>query len=337
MVVSADSQKIVRNKRRYKSRKVSISHSGQISLFRIPFIFSLFIFSIYINISDFYWYIRTPEFSVRQIALPEENKLLKASINLKIVNPDFYVTRETEEDFYLSSYTVREDDRYSIIADKFKISIDSILSVNGISNRVTPDVGSELLIPNISGLYYVVEKGDTLTYIASKFDLEVEELNSVNDLYSSVIHIGDRLFIPDAEMDKDELNRIIGEKFLIPAAGSIKNNYGSYLDPVTGLKNYNYGIDIINSKGTAVYAAKDGIINNTSYNPYYGRVVLVNHSGSFQSMYSCLDSIVVSLGQSVKRGELLGYIGNSGFRSVDHLQFSIFKNKEDVDTLEFIF
>lgn len=359
MVVTADSQKIIKNKSRYSNKRVSSQRnyskrSGykknrivlgrQVSLFPIPFICALFIFSIYISISDSYCYVRPPIFLLTDIALPEESpeeisleKTLKAAIDFSLLTPGHTSMDNSDRQLYLTSYTLRVDDRYSIVAQKFQIDVDSILSVNGIKNNDLLPVGTEIKIPNISGIYYTINKGDTLTSISTEYNLDIEEIRVINNLYSTVIHSGDKLYLPHVKMKKSELNRIIGNKFELPAKGSVKNNYGGYIDPVTGLKVYNYGIDILNKRGTAVYAAKDGVVGNTSYNSYYGRVVLINHSNSFQSMYGCLDSIVVTPGQNISRGELLGYMGNSGFKPLEHLQFSIFKNKEDVDTLEYIF
>jgi len=368
MVVSVDSQKIIKKsrhksrgiqdrrlqkKRQYKSKRVSSEYRKKdlfrisrrpVSLFMMPFITSLFIFSIYINISDSLWQVESPEFTVVNLKfpddsdfLPDEYMTMKGSFDLYFLMPSQKDAESIEGVLKLSTYTVREDDRYSIIAEKFHISIDSLLSVNRIGTGNIPVAGGQIEIPNLSGIYYTVQKGDTLTSISSRFALEIEDIRHVNQLYSTVIHIGEELYLPGISLDRDKLNRIVGNRFIIPATGSVKNTYGSSIDPTTGLKNYNYGIDIINTKGTAVYAARDGIVKNTSYNSYFGRVVLLNHSGSFQSMYACLESVTVEQGQYVLQGDLLGYMGNSGFKSNDHLQFSIFKNKEDVDTLEYIF
>lgn len=314
------------------------------SLFYLPFISALFVFSIYINISDSLMQVKTLQLSLYNFTLPGElgresvnNSTMKALFDISLPeNPQKGFTHP-EGSFYLTPYIVRDDDRYSIIAQKFNITLDSLLSVNHVESDSVLSVGSKIQIPNLSGTFYTVLKGDTLTAISTRFNLELQELIYVNQLYSSVIHPGEELFLPGISMDKEKISKIVQNRFTIPSAGSVKNNYGSSIDPTTGLKNYSYGIDIINDRGTAVYAAKEGIVKNTSYNSYFGRVILLNHSGSFQSMYACLDSVIVEPGQVVERGELLGYIGNSGFNSYEHLQFSIFKDKEDVDTLEYIF
>lgn len=353
MVVSVDSQKILKKKRHYRGRKVSSYSSMKrsvnlrrtpVSLYFLPFISALFVFSIYINVSDIFWRIKTPEMTLHNFILPDdagtrnkENRSMRAFVDIPFPENPQMGSFHPEGVFYLSSYIVRDEDRYSILAEKFNITLDSLLSVNHIDSSSLPTPGNEIKIPNISGIYYKVLKGDTLTSISIKFNLDLQEIIYVNQMFSSVIHPGEELFLPEIIMDKDKINKLIQGRFTIPSAGSVKNNYGSSIDPTTGLKNYSYGIDIINSRGTAVYAAKAGIVKNTSYNSYFGRVVLLNHSGSFQSMYGCLDRIVVEPGQVVARGELLGYIGNSGFKAYEHLQFSIFKDKEDVDTLEYIF
>lgn len=368
MVVSVDSQKIMKKSRskyrgyqvfgksnssRYKSKRVSSEYGKSnsikisrrpVSLFMVPFISALFIFSIYINLSDSFWQVKTPDFSIESFSLPDEAEsdfdgaiTMKASVGISLLTHTERVSETVSGVLSMTSYTIGEEDRYSIIAEKFQINLASLISLNEIDSNKTPVVGSKLKIPNISGVFYKVKKGDTLASISSQFDLNIDDISRVNQLYSSVIHIDEEIFLPGVTMDEDRLKRILGNRFIVPAAGTVKNTYGSSLDPTTGLRNYSYGIDILNDKGTAVYAAKEGVVTNTSYNAYFGRVILLNHSGSFQSMYGCLDSINVEPGQLVRQGDLLGYMGNSGFKSNDHLQFSIFKNKEDVDTLEYIF
>lgn len=311
------------------------SHSIPIKY--MPFIMALFIFSIFINLSDSLWNKYEPVFLMGELTLPdeeiilvEEGKVLKASA------PHIYPESSTHKGILYRDYKIQEDDRYSIIAGNFNISLGTLISVNKIEDGMII-LGERLKIPSESGILYTVEKGDTLSSISQNFNMEIEEINRANNLINTVIHVGEELFLPGVDLKETEINRIIGDKFIIPSSGAVKNNYGAYFDPVTGLKNYNYGIDVINKKGTPVYAAKEGIVGNTSYNPHFGRVIQINHKGSMQSMYSCLDSIIVKPGERVQRGDLLGYMGNSGFQAIEHLQFSLFKNKEDVAALELIF
>ncbi len=351
MIVSVESQKTYKYKSKYNKnisdRSETLSFSmkkSSISLFFLTYFTALLIFALLINFFNPFVHLRSPEFSSNVIRLPEEMddeelgiRVLKASINLERIIPQSDNRKYQSEIYNSSVYTIQEDDRFSIIAEKFSIDLGSLLSVNMIKENNTPIIGESIIIPNMSGILYDVKKGDTLISIGENFTLDTDKISRTNGLISTVIYPGDSLFLQDVKMDPDKIEQIIGNKFIIPSSGRVKNSYGKYIDNLTGLKNYNYGIDIINVKGTAVYAAKDGVVQATSYNSYYGRTILVNHSASFQTMYNCLDSIAVKPGESVKRGELLGYLGDSGFKSSEHLRFSIFNNKEDVDPLDFIF
>lgn len=339
MVVTVERQKILRKHSSSNRLKISIP------LYLVPYILSFLLFTIILNFLDLFWNPDEPYFKISELTLPEENAQLNETkeLILKAEAPDIFpvIPKENKkidnDRINISNYRTREYDRYSIIASKFGISLDTVISLNDLKESDSIKEGTILKIADRSGIFHIVEKGETLLSLSELYKCEVKDIIKVNGLLTTVIKTGEKLFIPGGSLPESEIKKIIGKRFIIPAEGTVKNNYGSYIDPVTGLKNYNYGIDIINKKGTAVYAAKEGIINNTSFNSYYGRVVQVNHSGDLQSIYSCLDSIVVKPGESVERGDLIGYMGNSGFRNREHLQFSIFEKKEDVDTLEYIF
>ncbi|MBB6478669.1 peptidoglycan DD-metalloendopeptidase family protein [Spirochaeta isovalerica] len=344
MVVSAESQKINRKNSKGQVRYFSSFsvRKTSVPLYIIPFISALLFFSVILNFIEVLWQRNEPHYNIEHLILPgeksgipEENRLMKAAA--PFYKPSDGYLMEKNDGIQVSEYTLREGDRFSIIAGKYNVSLDTLISINNLSENSIAEEGLVIRIPDKSGIFHKVVKNDTLISIAEKYNLDIMTLQDANNLISTVIRIGQNLFIPDGTLPDDTKEKIIGSRFIIPAEGAVKNNYGAYLDPVTGLKYYNYGIDIVNKKGTPVYAAKSGIIGNTSYNAYYGRVIQLNHSDSMQTIFSCLDSIVVKPGDKVERGDLLGYMGNSGFRAGEHLQFSIFKNKEDVDTLEFIF
>ncbi|MBN2658134.1 MAG: M23 family metallopeptidase [Calditrichaeota bacterium] len=344
MIVSAESQKIHKNhsKVRIETYSSMTVRKSSIPLFLIPYIGALLLFSVILNFIEVLWVKSEPYYNIEQIMLPDEQSVIPEESRLLKASAPVYKPADVSGDrqargVRISEYKLREGDRFSIIAGKYNISLDTIISANNLNGDSKAHAGMIIRIPDKSGIFHKVAKNDTLTSIADRYGIEVTDLEDANNLISTVIRVGQSLFIPGAALPAETLNRVIGGRFVIPTEGTVKNNYGSYLDPVTGLKYYNYGIDIVNRKGTAVYAAGNGIVGNTSYNAYYGRVVQLNHSGSMQTLYSCLDRIIVQPGETVERGDLIGYMGDSGFRAGEHLQFSIFKNKEDVDTLEFIF
>ena len=110
--------------------------------------------------------------------------------------------------------------------------------------------------------------------------------------------------------------------------GIITQNYGetAYSTRFYKGKPHN-GTDIGAPLGTKVYAAADGVIERVDYNGWYyqyGRYILLNHGNNITTMYAHLSRSAVSSGQVVKRGQLIGYVGNTGFSTGSHLHFGAY-------------
>jgi len=110
--------------------------------------------------------------------------------------------------------------------------------------------------------------------------------------------------------------------------GIITQNYGetAYSSRYYKGKPHN-GTDIGAPLGTKVYAAADGVIERVDYNGWYyqyGRYILLNHGNNITTMYAHLSRSAVSSGQVVKKGQLIGYVGNTGFSTGSHLHFGAY-------------
>ncbi|MDD5710724.1 MAG: peptidoglycan DD-metalloendopeptidase family protein [Candidatus Colwellbacteria bacterium] len=112
------------------------------------------------------------------------------------------------------------------------------------------------------------------------------------------------------------------------AAGIITQNYGetAYSTRFYRGRPHN-GLDIGAPTGTEVRAAADGTVVRSDYNGLYyqyGRYVLIDHQNSLSTLYAHLSKSVVSAGQKVKKGELIGYVGSTGFSTGSHLHFGLY-------------
>ena len=136
-----------------------------------------------------------------------------------------------------TSYTVKAGENISSIAKKFGLSnISTLIAVNNISNVRLLRSGQKIIIPSLDGMIHTVKKGDSLAVIAQKYSISVESLLDVNDLSSSIIQVGDKLFIPGARLNSDELKQALGELFMSPLSVSwrLSSAYGYRNDPFTG-------------------------------------------------------------------------------------------------------
>lgn len=117
-----------------------------------------------------------------------------------------------------------------------------------------------------------------------------------------------------------------------PAEGALSQRYGSTSQ--TGFINDSYkfhnGVDIAASYGTPIYAAQDGVVaaignsDKYCYKGAYGKWITVKHNNGLTTLYAHLSSQVSNAGQAVKKGDLLGYTGSSGFSTGPHLHFTVY-------------
>ena len=104
----------------------------------------------------------------------------------------------------------------------------------------------------------------------------------------------------------------------------VSSTYSERVDPITGQKRFHWGIDYEAPKGTPVFATATGLIEKTGdYDDGYGKVVRINHKNGYESLYAHLSDVDVKLDQEVKRGDMIGTVGNSGRSTGNHLHYEI--------------
>ncbi len=235
----------------------------------------------------------------------------------------------------VQQYRAQAGESISQIAQRFKLNLDTLVSWNDIRDARSIRPGIVLGIPNADGLKYTVRRGDTLEQIARSNGLGLNTVLDWNRLSSSVISVGQVLFLPGVHMRANDLNRILGNLFIFPVRGKISSGFGSRPDPFTGIRRFHNGVDIVNSPGTPVMAAMGGTVEDVGFNNNYGYYVILRHTG-YQTLYGHLNRYVVNRGQKVQQGEKIGELGTTGYSTGPHLHFSIFRNGEAVDPLSFL-
>ncbi len=228
-----------------------------------------------------------------------------------------------------TTYTVNSGDSIHTISDKFGLdNISTLIGINEIDNVRLLRSGQELIVPSVDGLMYSVVRGDSLESISKDYSITIEEILDVNELESSVIQIGDKLFIPGARLDTNSLRQAMGELFKHPLSGGwrLSSNYGYRADPFTGVRSFHTGADFAIAKGTPVRASMSGTVSVAGYSSIYGYYVIVNHGNGYQTLYAhFMEAAPVSKGQSVSQNTVVGYVGSTGYSTGNHLHFSVYK------------
>ena len=108
----------------------------------------------------------------------------------------------------------------------------------------------------------------------------------------------------------------------------ISSYYGYRKNPNTGAEELHRGVDIAVPTGTLVYAAHDGTVTEAAYDSYYGNYVVITDSKGYTTKYAHMDSLNVSAGQSIKKGDNIGKSGNTGSSTGSHLHIECLYNGE---------
>jgi murein DD-endopeptidase MepM/ murein hydrolase activator NlpD len=114
-----------------------------------------------------------------------------------------------------------------------------------------------------------------------------------------------------------------GYIYPLPSRVSITDAFGYRLHPTNGYYSFHYGVDFAASYGTTILAAKSGTVTSATYGEAYGYNVTILHSDGSYTLYAHMPGLTVSEGQYVTQGEVIGYVGSSGWSTGPHLHFGI--------------
>lgn len=149
---------------------------------------------------------------------------------------------------------------------------------------------------------------------------------------------------------QDEIVRLAEQKeklyAAIPAIQPIANKqlialssgFGMRMHPVYKVKKMHTGIDFAATIGTPVYATADGTVSRVDVKSTgYGKMVEINHGFGYSTRYAHLHGFAVKKGESVKRGDLIGYVGNTGLTTAPNLHYEVLINSHQVDPVHYFF
>ena len=114
-----------------------------------------------------------------------------------------------------------------------------------------------------------------------------------------------------------------GGKLAFPTAGRVSSGFGNRRHPIFGTMRFHSGVDIFAPTGTPIIAAESGEVLQTGYHGGYGNAILIYHGGGFATYYAHLSGFAVRPGQNVTRGQVIGYVGTTGWTTGPHLHFEV--------------
>jgi murein DD-endopeptidase MepM/ murein hydrolase activator NlpD len=123
---------------------------------------------------------------------------------------------------------------------------------------------------------------------------------------------------------------------IMPTRGYRTRGFGMKYDPFTGYKRFHGGIDIANKTGTPIHATADGVVSFVGSFGDLGRLITINHGYGYKTRYGHLSKVKVKKGQKIRRGDLIGLMGSTGYSTGPHLHYEVVKDSKRVNPLEYI-
>lgn len=162
------------------------------------------------------------------------------------------------------------------------------------------------------------------------------------DRLSKQMYVQSKSFDEVWSLVKNKENMLASIPAIQPVANRdltrVASGYGWRIHPIYKTEKLHTGMDFTSPIGTEVYATGNGTINKVEMNGRgYGNNIMINHGYGYETLYAHLSKIKVRPGQKVSRGDLIGYVGNTGTSSGPHLHYEVRKNNNPVNPVNFYF
>ena len=261
--------------------------------------------------------------------LKEKNDILNSRI-AEIYKKD---NRDIINIFLKSQDFIEFISRFKLMSLLLKQDADALTEIK--------DNKAKLLVLNKSILTLMDDQKNEREEIEKLIEMSVDKKREIEGIYNEKVEL-----FSQAKANKDALiameNQLIAKetevtnmlkdykqgqaptgKLLWPTNGKISSNFGPRTSKNTGRTRMHNGMDIYAPLGTPVIAADSGQILKAEYDGGYGYLILLYHGGGVATFYAHLSGFNVSTGQFVEKGQIIGYVGNTGYTTGYHLHFEV--------------
>lgn len=249
-------------------------------------------------------------------------------------------------------HQVKAGETLGAIAVNYGLKVETILWANKITLRSLIRPGDTLKIPPADGAIHLVKKGETLSRIAQLYGVTTNQIVDFNRINERSLTVGSELLIPGAT--KIPTSAVVVRPTQPTTKPNTTQPTGPTPPPSTAIGNYIWptgakiitqyyglrhtGIDIAGPVGLPNYAARDGVVikSQCGYNGGYGCYIIVDHGGGLTTLYAHNSKLLVSVGEQVAQGQVIGLVGNTGRSTGPHLHFEVRVNGRHINPLQYI-
>lgn len=215
------------------------------------------------------------------------------------------------------------------IAGQYGVDVQTLLSVNPTLNPRRPlQPGQRLWVVSRKGVMHTVQKGESLARVAHAYRVSPEAIRQANPVVAQKgILAGDEIFVPGGS------SRTPPTAYIWPVQGRLTDGYGYREHPISGENTFHQGIDIAVPLGRTFVAARSGRAIFSGWKGNFGRTIIIDHEDGDWTVYAHNSANLVKEGQYVKRGEVIGRVGDTGSTTGPNLHFEVRRHRRAVNPL----
>jgi murein DD-endopeptidase MepM/ murein hydrolase activator NlpD len=228
-------------------------------------------------------------------------------------------------------YNPAPDDELFLIVARCNIPYDTFATLNRWGNMPLLSPTGAILMPSIPGIFIPEEPESDLEQLI--FSSRGDEAGASITIMMPSGKEQKFRFIPGDSLTPNERVFFLNPgQFRFPLHSyRLTSAFGMRVSPISGRKSMHGGLDLAAPTGTAVYAARDGVVSFVGSSPVYGTYIIITHTANWTSLYGHLSSVSVHLHDDVHSGSLIGEVGSTGLSTGPHLHFELRQNGKAQD------
>ena len=231
-----------------------------------------------------------------------ESQLLSLTGKLQILESDLYRVQQF-------------DSKLRVI-----MNIDDSASTQG-DDEATPTESAQLNNP---------------VFLSQHRELFTRRLHTLIDELSSSVHLEEIQQQTLVSFLRENKDALLSTPSIWPVKGYLTSSFGYRSSPFTGRSSLHKGIDVSNRIGTPIWAPARGAVTFSGHDGAYGICIVIDHGNNIVTRYAHMSKALVSVGQYVQRGDVIGHIGNTGRSTGPHLHYEVIVNGAHVNPMRYI-
>lgn len=233
-------------------------------------------------------------------------------------------------------------ENYDVLSKQMQTVQQQMAALENRDNQVYRSIFAANPLPDSARVKFIEQKKETEKVHAMNDDKLSNELaKTLNNVNARIAYQFDSY----AEVEgliKNQAEKLSSIPAIQPVSNRfldrIASGFGMRIDPVYGTPKMHKGLDFTAPQGTPVYATGNGIISAAGYGDAgYGNYIKINHGYGYETLYGHMVKLKARIGQRVKRGEVIGWVGSTGKSTGPHCHYEVHVNGQEVDPVYFFY